>query len=82
MLKIKLIGMTALCYKTIDGKTKRVTSKQCPDLFKKLNAILKEAEKKGAFFLSLSIIKYHQCTQQAFQEFYLHRELQLRGWVE
>jgi len=33
-----------------DGKTKRITSKQCPELFNKLNAILKKAEKEGALW--------------------------------
>jgi hypothetical protein len=46
-LGIKVISMTALTYKTKDGKIKRITAKQEPELFVKLNAIIKKAEKEG-----------------------------------
>ena len=49
-LGIKIIGMRALTVRTKDGKIKRITAKKYPDLFKKLTAIIKDAEKKGTLW--------------------------------
>ena len=49
-LGIKIIGMRSLTFKTKDGEIKRITAKKYPDLFKKLTAIIKDAEKKGTLW--------------------------------
>jgi len=49
-LGVKVIGMKSLTYKNKEGKRITITAKKEPKLFKKLNAILKKAEKDGALW--------------------------------
>jgi hypothetical protein len=44
---LKLIGLSAITCIDKEGKTKKITAKKYPDLFKRMTATIKKAEKEG-----------------------------------
>jgi len=48
--KIKIIGIHAVSYIDNNGKRKTITAKKHKELFKNLNKIFINADKKGAFW--------------------------------
>ena len=47
---VKVIGIKSLTYKNKEGKRITITAKKEPELFKKLNAVIKKAEKEGTLW--------------------------------